>query len=309
MVNTWKEMRTMNSLPILSTLFRLELGEWFEKLIDFLTNYFSWLFDAVAFVVEGMVDAFEFVFGLQFINQESDVIFTIAAFIIIVIISLLAWLASGKKIGLTIGTFLGLTLIYSVDLWESAVETIALVLVAAVIALLIGIPLGIAASRNQRLSESVIRPALDFMQTMPAFVYLIPAVIFFGLGPVAGAIATIIFSMPPVVRLTNLGIRQVPEEVIEAGKSLGSTPKQLLLKVQLPIALPTILAGVNQTILLALSMVVIASMIGAGGLGNPVLTGITSLDIGTGFEGGVSVVVLAMILDRITQALGESSSK
>jgi glycine betaine/proline transport system permease protein len=299
----------MNSLPILSTLFRLELGEWFEKLIDFLTNYFSWLFDAVAFVVEGMVDAFEFVFGLQFINQESDVIFTIAAFIIIVIISLLAWLASGKKIGLTIGTFLGLTLIYSVDLWESAVETIALVLVAAVIALLIGIPLGIAASRNQRLSESVIRPALDFMQTMPAFVYLIPAVIFFGLGPVAGAIATIIFSMPPVVRLTNLGIRQVPEEVIEAGKSLGSTPKQLLLKVQLPIALPTILAGVNQTILLALSMVVIASMIGAGGLGNPVLTGITSLDIGTGFEGGVSVVVLAMILDRITQALGESSSK
>ena len=299
----------MNSLPILSTLFRLELGEWFEKLIDFLTNYFSWLFDAVAFVVEGMVDAFEFVFGLQFINQESDVIFTIAAFIIIAIISLLAWLASGKKIGLTIGTFLGLTLIYSVDLWESAVETIALVLVAAVIALLIGIPLGIAASRNQRLSESVIRPALDFMQTMPAFVYLIPAVIFFGLGPVAGAIATIIFSMPPVVRLTNLGIRQVPEEVIEAGKSLGSTPKQLLLKVQLPIALPTILAGVNQTILLALSMVVIASMIGAGGLGNPVLTGITSLDIGTGFEGGVSVVVLAMILDRITQALGESSSK
>ncbi len=303
-------MKTMLRIPFLADpFFRFEMGQWFETFIDFLTDNFGWLFDAIAFVVEGLIDAFEYVFGLQFIGQDSDILFTISAFVIIGIISLLAWLASGKKPGLTIGTFVGLTLIYTLDLWDSAVETIALVLVAALIALLVGIPTGILASRNQRLSENFIRPVLDFMQTMPAFVYLIPAVIFFGLGTVAGAIATIIFSMPPVVRLTNLGIRQVPAEVIEAGKSLGSTPRQLLLKVQLPIALPTILAGVNQTILLALSMVVIASMIGAGGLGNPVLTGITSLDIGTGFEGGVSVVVLAMILDRITQALGESSSK
>lgn len=274
-----------------------KLGEWFEAVIDFLTDNLGWLFDAVAFVVEGMIDGFESVIGFL-----PAILFTI-------LIAVLAWLASGRSVKLAVGTFAGLFLINVMGYWDAAVETISLVLVAAIIALLIGIPTGIAASRNQKLSEGFIRPVLDFMQTMPAFVYLIPAVIFFGLGTVAGAIATIIFSMPPVVRLTNLGIRQVPEEVIEAGKSLGSTPRQLLLKVQLPIALPTILAGVNQTILLALSMVVIASMIGAGGLGNPVLTGITSLDIGTGFEGGVSVVVLAMILDRITQALGESTSK
>ena len=288
----------MSNLPILApTLFRFELGKYFEAVIDFLTENLAWLFDGITAIVEGMIDGFEAVLAFP------------PAIVLIVIITLLAWLASGRKLGLAIGTFVGLFLIDTLNLWSEATETIALILVASFIALLIGIPTGIFASRNKAISENVIRPVLDFMQTMPAFVYLIPAVIFFGLGTVAGAIATIIFSMPPVVRLTNLGIRQVPAEVVEAGRSLGSTPRQLLFKVQLPIALPTILAGVNQTILLALSMVVIASMIGAGGLGNPVLRGITSLDIGTGFEGGVSVVVLAMILDRITQALGESTSK
>ena len=288
----------MSNLPILApTLFRFQLGDYFEAVIDFLTENLAWLFDGITAIVEGMIDGFEAALAWP------------PAIVLIVIITLLAWLASGRKLGLAIGTFVGLFLIDTLDLWPEATETIALILVASFIALLIGIPTGIFASRNKAISENVIRPVLDFMQTMPAFVYLIPAVIFFGLGTVAGAIATIIFSMPPVVRLTNLGIRQVPAEVVEAGRSLGSTPRQLLFKVQLPIALPTILAGVNQTILLALSMVVIASMIGAGGLGNPVLRGITSLDIGTGFEGGVSVVVLAMILDRITQALGESTSK
>ncbi len=287
----------MSNLPVLAMLFRLRIGNYFEAFIDFLTDYLGWLFDGIAAVVSGMIDGFEWLLILP------------PAIVLIAIITLLAWLAAGRKPGLAIGTFLGLFLIDAVNLWEAATETIALILVASFIALLIGIPTGIFASRNKVASENIIRPVLDFMQTMPAFVYLIPAVIFFGLGTVAGAIATIIFSMPPVVRLTNLGIRQVPDEVVEAGRSLGSTPRQLLFKVQLPIALPTILAGVNQTILLALSMVVIASMIGAGGLGNPVLRGITSLDIGTGFEGGVSVVVLAMILDRITQALGESTSK
>ncbi|MFW5894468.1 MAG: ABC transporter permease [Bacillota bacterium] len=287
----------MSNLPILAMLFRFNIGDYFETFIEFLTDNIDWLFDGISAVVEGMIDAF-----------ESALAFP-PAIVLILIITLLAWLAAGRKLGLAIGTFLGLFLIDSINLWAEATETIALILVASFIALLIGIPTGIFASRNKGVSENVIRPVLDFMQTMPAFVYLIPAVIFFGLGTVAGAIATIIFSMPPVVRLTNLGIRQVPAEVVEAGKSLGSTPKQLLFKVQLPIALPTILAGVNQTILLALSMVVIASMIGAGGLGDPVLQGITSLRIGTGFEGGIAVVVLAMILDRITQALGESTSK
>ncbi|MFW5894951.1 MAG: ABC transporter permease [Bacillota bacterium] len=287
----------MSNLPILVTLFRFPIGDYFETFIDFLTDNLGWLFDGISALISSMIDGFEAVLAFP------------PAIVLILIITALAWLASGRKAGLAIGTFLGLFLIDSIDLWEAATETIALILVASFIALLIGIPTGIFASRNKTISESFIRPVLDFMQTMPAFVYLIPAVIFFGLGTVAGAIATIIFSMPPVVRLTNLGIRQVPAEVVEAGRSLGSTPRQLLLKVQLPIALPTILAGVNQTILLALSMVVIASMIGAGGLGDPVLQGITSLRIGTGFEGGIAVVVLAMILDRITQALGESTSK
>ncbi len=287
----------MSNLPILVTFFRIRIGNWFEAFIDWLTDNLGWLFDGIAFLVSNLIDGFEFVLGFP------------PAIIMILIITVLAWLASGKKLTFAVGTALGLVLIDSINLWDSAIETLALVLVAAFIALLIGIPTGIFASRNEKVSENVIRPTLDFMQTMPAFVYLIPAVIFFGLGTVSGAIATIIFSMPPVVRLTNLGIRQVPAEVVEAGRSLGSTPKQLLFKVQLPIALPTILAGINQTILLALSMVVIASMIGAGGLGEPVLSGITSLQIGVGFEGGIAVVVLAMILDRVTQALGESTSK
>jgi glycine betaine/proline transport system permease protein len=153
--------------------------------------------------------------------------------------------------------------------------------------------------------EAVIRPVLDFMQTMPPFVYLIPAAMFFGLGKVPGTIATVIFAMPPAVRLTNLGIRQVSKENVEAGLAFGCTDRQLLTKVQLPLALPSIMAGVNQTIMLALSMVVIASMIGAGGLGDVVLTGIQRLNVGLGFEGGLGVVIVAILLDRITQSFGQ----
>ncbi|EIW26618.1 ABC-type transporter, integral membrane subunit [Pelosinus fermentans A11] len=187
-------------------------------------------------------------------------------------------------------------------LWTQTMQTLALVLTSALIALVIGIPFGILAARNDKF-DRIARIVLDFMQTMPAFVYLIPAVLFFKLGKVPGAVATVIFAMPPSVRLTNLGIRQVPEDVVEAARSFGSTTRQLLFKVQLPIAIPTILAGVNQTIMLSLSMVVIAAMIGAGGLGEEVLKGITQLKIGRGFESGVAVVLLAMVLDRITQSL------
>jgi glycine betaine/proline transport system permease protein len=189
-------------------------------------------------------------------------------------------------------------------LWSETVATLALVIAATLVSLVIGIPLGIWAARND-LVERIVRPVLDLMQTMPAFVYLIPAAMFFGLGRVPGVVATIIFAMPPAVRLTNLGIRQVPKELVETGLAFGCTSGQLLLKVQLPTARPSIMAGVNQTIMLALSMVVIASMIGAGGLGDTVLRGIQRLDVGLGFEGGLGVVILAIILDRITQSFGK----
>jgi glycine betaine/proline transport system permease protein len=169
-------------------------------------------------------------------------------------------------------------------------------------ALLIGIPLGIIAAKNRSLFN-VIKPALDFMQTMPSFVYLIPAVIFFGLGNVPGLVATVVFAMPPTIRLTTLGIRQVPVELIEVADAFGSTPVQKLFKVELPVALPTIMAGVNQCIMLSLSMVVIAAMIGARGLGYQVLVGIQRVDIGQGFEAGLAIVIIAIVLDRLTQSL------
>lgn len=206
--------------------------------------------------------------------------------------------------GFAVFTALSLLLVEHMGLWSAMMETLSLVIASTLVAMLIGLPLGIAMARSDRVAAAV-RPMLDLMQTMPAFVYLIPAAMFFGLGAVPGTIATVIFSMPPVVRLTNLGIRQVHVEFIEAGNAFGCTAWQLLVKVQLPNAMPSIMAGINQTIMLSLSMVVIASMIGAGGIGNTVLTGIQRLDVGTGFEGGLAVVILAVILDRITQSFGK----
>ena len=199
-------------------------------------------------------------------------------------------------------SLLGLNLVKAMGLWEPMVSTLALVLTASLLALTIGLPLGVLAAR-QRSIWQLTRPLLDLMQTMPAFVYLIPAVMLFSTGAVPSVIATLIFSMPPVVRLTVLGIRQVPADLIEAGRSFGCSEWQLLTKVQLPNALPTLMTGVNQTIMLALSMVVIASMIGGGGLGDVVLRGIQQLNIGLGFEGGLAVVILAVILDRLSQSL------
>ncbi len=220
----------------------------------------------------------------------------------IIILALLSLWRVGWKFALF--TVLALALVHHMGLWTGTMESLSLVLAATFIAIVIGIPMGIAMARNETLA-TIIRPVLDLMQTMPAFVYLIPAAMFFGLGAVPGTIATVIFAMPPVVRLTNLGIRQVHEEFVEAGLAFGCTAKQLLFKVQLPNALPSIMTGINQTIMLSLSMVVIASMIGAGGLGNTVLTGIQRLDVGTGFEGGLAVVILAVVLDRITQSFGK----
>jgi len=192
----------------------------------------------------------------------------------------------------------------TLGLWDLCMETLALIGTAVLISIALGIPVGILAARSDRIDNTV-RPVLDVMQTMPAFVYLIPAVMFFGLGNVPGVIATVIFAVPPAVRLTNLGIRQVPNDLVEAGHTFGSTDFQLLFKVQLPLALPSIMAGINQTIMLSLSMVVLAAMIAAGGLGREVYMALGQVDVGRGFVAGTTVVLVAMILDRVTQSLAK----
>lgn len=274
--------------------FDIPIGDWIDAAVEFLLVNFQPVFDgfsyAVGLVAEGLEDA----------------LLAIPFWLLGAVVLLLAFWRVGWRFSLFV--VFALVLILGMDLWDETVSTLALVLSATFISLLIGCPLGIWAAKADSVETSV-RPILDFMQTLPPFVYLIPAAMFFGLGKVPGTIATIIFSMPPAVRLTSLGIRQVPRELVEAGLAFGCTPRQLLLKVQIPIALPSIMAGVNQTIMLALSMVVIASMIGAGGLGNEVLRGIQRLDIGLGFEGGLGVVFLAIILDRITQSVGGGRQK
>ncbi|MDT8410753.1 MAG: proline/glycine betaine ABC transporter permease [Wenzhouxiangellaceae bacterium] len=265
----------------------LPIGEWVEAAVAWIQDNLQPLLDGIAGVIGFLTDTFE------------EALLLIPAWLLgLALIVLSAWRVSWK-FGLF--AFIALATIIGMGLWEQTVQTLALVLAASTVALAIGLPVGIAMARND-LIQSVIRPVLDFMQTMPPFVYLIPAAIFFGLGKVPGAIATVVFAMPPAVRLTNLGIRQVNTEQIEAGLAFGCTRRQLLTKVQLPLAMPSIMAGINQTIMLALSMVVIASMIGAGGLGNTVLTGIQRLNVGLGFEGGLGVVILAILLDRITQS-------
>ncbi|HKJ86313.1 MAG TPA: proline/glycine betaine ABC transporter permease, partial [Spirochaetia bacterium] len=269
----------------------LDIGGGFEAVVDWMRNNLDWLFDFIANVVNGVLDASRWALGFP------------PSIIVIAIFTAIAWYTAG--LGVAIFTFVGFGLIWYMGLWTLTMSTLALVLTSVVIALVIGVPLGIWSSKNDKV-WNVMRPVLDFMQTLPAFVYLIPAVLFFRLGPVPGVIATLVFSLPPAVRLTNLGIRQVPKEIKEAALSFGSTNRQMLLKAELPVALATIMAGINQTIMLALSMVVIAGMIGAGGLGNEVLRGITQLRIDVGFEGGIAIVILAIFLDRVTQALGDS---
>ena len=267
------------------------IGSTVEDIVDILTTHLAFLFTFIADLIQLLLDA------------VLDALFFFDPTITIVIIALVALLIS-RRLSMTILTFAGLLVIEYMDLWTQSMHTLGLVLVSAFIALLIGIPLGIIASKYESMN-SWIKMLMDFMQTMPSFVYLIPAVIFFGLGAVPGAVATVIFAMPPAVRLTNLGIRQVPKEMNEVADAFGCNYGQKLFKVQLPIAMPSIMAGVNQTIMLSLSMVVIAGMIGAGGLGNEVLKGITQLKIDLGFESGIAIVILAIFLDRVTQALGK----
>ena len=272
----------------------IDIGLWFEVVIEWLKDNIGGFFDAIKFVVSNILGGAEWL--LSFPHP----------LIVIAILVVLAFITA--KRGVAIFTLIGFLLILQMGLWQETMWTLALVLTAVFIALLIGIPLGIWSSKNS-VVEQVVRPILDFMQTLPAFVYLIPAVLFFSLGEVPGVIATLIFSLPPAVRLTSLGIRQVPMDIKEAAISFGSTPGQLLFKAELPSALPTIMAGVNQTIMLALSMVVIAGLIGAHGLGDVVVKGITQLRIDVGFEGGIAIVILAIFLDRVTQALASGSGR
>mgnify|MGYP001222841602 FL=1 len=247
------------------------------------------------------------------VSSMNDLLLSVPFAVFLLVVALIAYYAkAGKKslkleglkkgIGLVSFVVIGLFIIYGMGYWREAVQTTTLVLVSTFITLIIGIPFGILAGRS-KIADAIIRPVLDFMQTMPAFVYLIPAIFFFSVGNTPGVFATVIFSVPPAVRLTALGIKNVDKEVIEAGHAFGATKNQILFKIQLPLAMPTILTGVNQVILLSLSMVVIASMVGARGLGSIVYQGIQQNDIAKGFESGLGIVILAIILDRITQAI------
>ncbi|GAA3752281.1 proline/glycine betaine ABC transporter permease [Microbacterium kribbense] len=272
-------------------LIRIPLGDWVEAIINWVIATFSGFFDVVSAIFGGLYDAVEWVFV------------TPPFWVIIIVIAAIAWLVKGWK--LAVGTVIGLLLITTVDQWHNAMQTIALTLVAVVVAIVIAIPIGIWAARSQAVS-TIVRPVLDFLQTMPAFVYLIPAIFLFGIGVVPGMVATILFAVAPGVRLTELGIRGVDKEVVEAGNAFGATPGRILRQIQLPLAMPSIMAGVNQVIMLALSMAVIASMVGAPGLGKDIIQALSRTDIALGSEAGIAVVVIAMILDRITGALALS---
>ncbi|GAA2809715.1 ABC transporter permease/substrate binding protein [Streptomyces showdoensis] len=272
---------------------RLPLGEWVDSAVDWLQAQLSWLFDAVTTVVTGLYDGIDAV-----LSAPQPLLFA-------GILAIVAWWLRGLTAGVL--AFAGFALVDSIELWDDAMSTLSLVLVATLVTLVIAVPLGIWAARSKTVS-AVLRPVLDFMQTMPAMVYLIPGIIFFGVGVVPGIIATIVFALPPGVRMTELGIRQVDGELVEAAEAFGTTPRNTLLRVQLPLALPTIMAGVNQVIMLGLSMVVIAGMVGGGGLGGAVYRAIGNVDIGLGFEAGISIVILAMYLDRMTGALGRQVS-
>ena len=269
--------------------YKLPLGEWVAGAVDWLEVNDHGLFDHIGSIIDTTTAGIE--------NGLLAIPFILFAAIFI---GIGFW-----RRGWIFAMFCAasLWLIDSMGFAEQTLITLALIISATLISLTLGIPLGIWAGRNDK-AEAVIRPVLDCMQTMPAFVYLIPAAMFFGLGRVPGVIATVIFAMPPVVRLTSLGIRQVNKEQVEAGIAFGCTPTQLLMKVQLPSAMAALFAGINQTIMMALSMVIIASMVGAGGLGNDVLSSISRLDIGLGFESGLGVVLLAIMLDRITESFG-----
>ena len=269
----------------------IPLDVWMDAFVEWLTIAGEGFFDSIGKIL------------LMPMVQLERLLLAVPWFVIILLVAFLAWRANGWK--LAAGVVLGLFFIGSLGLWEASMKTLAIVLFATLLAIILGVPIGIAMAQSDRVKQ-VLHPVLDMMQTMPSFVYLIPALMLFGLGKVPALISVLIYAIPPAIRFTDLGIRQVPEDVVEAAKAFGSSARQLLFKVQIPLATPTIMAGVNQTIMMSLAMVVVASMIGAGGLGSEVLNGIARLEVGRGFNGGISIVIMAIIMDRLTQSLAKT---
>jgi glycine betaine/proline transport system permease protein len=270
----------------------IPLDAWVSQFVDWLVENYRDIFQALKWPVETTLNGFDA--GLNWLHP----------LIVIAVIALAAWRFSGK--GLAIFSVVTLIFIGLLGLWAETMTTLAMVLSSVVFCAIAGIPLGIWAGRSDNF-EAGIRPVLDAMQTTPAFVYLVPIVMLFSVGNVAGVLATIIFALPPIIRLTSLGIRQVHPELVEAAQAFGATRWQVLRRVQIPLAMPTILAGLNQTIMMALSMVVIAALIGAGGLGSPVILGLNTLDIGRAVIGGLGIVLMAIVLDRITQSMAQKN--
>lgn len=268
----------------------IPLDEWVQEFVNWLVLNYRDIFQAIKAPIELCLEGFEWLF--TFLHPV----------VIIVLFAYAAWRFVGKKT--TVFTIVTLLLIGYLGLWEETMITLAMVISSVFFCAIVGIPLGIMSGRSDRF-ELFLRPALDAMQTIPPFVYLVPVVMLFSIGTVSGILATIVFALPPIVRLTSLGIRQVHPELIEAALAFGATPWQVLRKVQFPLALPSIMAGLNQTLMMALSMVVIAALIGAGGLGNPVVQGLNTLEIGLATIGGLAIVLLAMMLDRITQGFAK----
>jgi glycine betaine/proline transport system permease protein len=269
------------------------VGTFAEELVDFISYYFGWLLNLFKDILDLILDTLGII-----LTYPGPALFILVLIGISILIT--------KRLILPIFIGIAFYVIYWMGYWDSSMVTLNMVLVSTAVAVMIAIPLGIWSANSEK-ANPVIKAIMDFMQTMPAFVYLIPAVIFFGLGVVPGVIATVIFSMPPVVRLTNLGIRQVPPEMSEVADAFGSTKWQKLTKVQLPIAMPSIMAGINQCIMLSLSMVVIAAMIGGGGLGGDIVYALSRIDVAIGFEAGLAVVLIAVTLDRLTQAFKKGS--
>lgn len=267
----------------------IPFGEWVDSGIDWVQQQLGWFFDGIQTSLRLVYETLVFVLA------------TPPYWIVIAVLAAIAWRATSWRLALF--TVVGFYVIRSFNLWEHAMQTIALVVLAVSCALLLSIPLGIWAARSDTVSK-IVRPVLDLMQTMPGMVYLIPAITIFGIGPTPGAIATLVFAMPPGVRLTELAIRQVDKELVEAGHAFGSSPGRILRQIQIPVALPTIMAGVNQVIMLALSMVVLAGMAGAGGLGGDVVGSLSSLNVPLGVDAGTAVVIIAVYLDRVSASLG-----
>ena len=272
---------------------RIPLGSWIETFFDWFQHAFDWLITFTNVVIGGMYD------GLNLVLSKPLYL------VMLVVFAAIGWACANWKVA--VFALIGFYLVRAMDQWNNTMQTLALVVVAVILALILAIPLGIWAAKSKRFS-AIIKPILDFMQTMPSLAYLVPVIVLFGIGQVPGAIATIIFALPPGVRFTELGIRGVDTETVEAGAAFGASPRHILWRIQMPLAMPTVMAGVNQVIMLALSMVVLSGMVGAGGLGGDVVAALSQVDIGLGMEAGLAVVIVAVYLDRITSGLAGRTS-